>query len=129
MDTPCFESRFGLVSNDADVLLFDAGESIFTVGEPIRGVYCLRSGKVGVYTPGRCGEQLPLYVAMPGDVLGLPEVLGNEHFQCMAVALEPVEACFVGREAFLQFYRSRADSSLVLMRQICRRIDMVENGL
>jgi CRP-like cAMP-binding protein len=129
MDITCIDPGLGLLDDDAEVSSFDRGDVIFSVGGEINHVFCICRGNVGVFKRGYFGESLPLYVGTVGDLLGIPEVFGSRHFTTTAIALEPVSAIAVTREALMEFVRTSHEGAITLIRQICRRLDMAERGL
>lgn len=129
MGISCFESRFGLVDTDTIARQYERGQTLYHNGDPISGTFCVMEGRVAVFTTGATGLSLPLYVAGSGELLGVPEILGHDRFQCTAVCVEKTTACFISKQRFLEHLKDRPDISIVLMRQLCRHIDQVERVL
>lgn len=49
---------------------YDAGEVIFTEGDPGTGLYVIRSGKVSIYNHDAYGKRCSLVQLVPGDFFG-----------------------------------------------------------
>jgi CRP/FNR family transcriptional regulator, polysaccharide utilization system transcription regulator len=129
MDAHCFEERFGLVTPAATQQAYERNEAVYRCGDAIDGVYCVCSGSVAVFVRTRDELEYPAYVAGAGDLLGIPEVLDEERFACTAVSIEPSTICFISKDEFMNFIRTRPDLSVALMKQICRRIDSMEQAV
>lgn len=129
MDTPCFEEQFGLIDPDSWVRFYERGQAIYRHGDAITGVYCIQSGSIAVFAKGPDGRELQLYVAGTGDLLGIPEIMGKDRFECTAICIAPTAVCYVPHARFMEFVQQKPERSVVLMKQICRRIEQVENAL
>ena len=123
-DTSC-----GFPPEDVEVRDLYETQALYNSGEPITGIYCIVSGRVMVITKCADGLMHALYVAGAGDLLGAPEVLGHQRFNCTAICVEPTRVGFVPRATLLELIRTKPEFSLMLMRQICRRIDHIERAL
>jgi CRP/FNR family cyclic AMP-dependent transcriptional regulator len=90
------------VAGRETLVRFRTGETLFREGEEPQGVYVLHSGTVHLLFAGRNGSAKPLREAQPGQILGLSCVVTRRHHDCTAVAAEPCEAAFIGRDDFLR---------------------------
>lgn len=80
-----------------------AGSTIFHEGDTTNGVLILRSGHAKVTMNSEEGRTVILYVAAPGELLGLSSSISGSSRQVSAVALEPCDLDLIHREGFLDF--------------------------
>jgi CRP-like cAMP-binding protein len=73
----------------------EKGTVLFRQGEPVRGVYLVRSGRVRLSLVDR-GNVTDRY-AGPGSVLGLPATMTGNPYSLTAQAIEPTEILFITR--------------------------------
>jgi CRP-like cAMP-binding protein len=121
METHCIEALVNAPAPDPLLRLFERGETVYRSGDAVRGVYSIASGCVAVFAETEGGRQRMLYFAEPGDLLGVPEILGGDRFNCTAISVEPTTAHFIAKRAFDELVRSEPELSTVIARQLCRR--------
>lgn len=68
------------------------GEHIFSIGDPIKSLYAVRSGSVKVYVPTETGEEQVHAFALPGEIVGF-DAIEDDHHTCAAVTLETTTLC------------------------------------
>lgn len=90
-------------------VLLPAGSTIFREGEEPNGVLILRKGRAKVIMSSEEGRTVILYMAAPGELLGLSSVISATTRQVTAVAVEPCELDLVRREEFLGFLDRHED--------------------
>lgn len=86
-----------------------AGSTIFHEGDEANGVFILRKGRAKVAMNSEEGRTVILYVAAPGELLGLSSAISGEARQVSAMTIEPCDLDLVRREAFLDFLNRHAD--------------------
>lgn len=72
-------------------LTLDAGERVFTQGEPHTGIFLIASGRVRVYYIGPSGREVTLAYWTPGNFIGGPSMHHGGTHQWTGVAIERVE--------------------------------------
>ncbi len=104
---------------------FAKGEVIYTQGEYEESMYVLRRGKVGIYADYGKGTQKlwTILNAEDGNVtFGEMELIEAMARSATAVALEDVEAYFVTRDDFGNYFKDDPEAILLLMRNMGKRI-------
>jgi CRP/FNR family transcriptional regulator, cyclic AMP receptor protein len=91
---------------------YPKGAILFTEGQEPRGVFILCNGRVKLSASSAEGKSLILRVAEAGEVVGLPGTISGKTYEATAEALEPIQANFVPRDAFLKFLRNHGDVAL-----------------
>jgi CRP/FNR family cyclic AMP-dependent transcriptional regulator len=79
------------------------GSTIFREGDESNGVLVLRSGRAKVTMNSEEGRTVILYLAAPGELLGLSSAISGTVRQVSAVALEPCDLDLIRRDAFMEF--------------------------
>lgn len=82
---------------------------LFVEGQQPRGVFVICNGRVKLSTSSSEGKSILVRVAEPGEVVGLPGTISGKQYELTAEALEPLQANFIPREAFLQFLRTNGE--------------------
>ncbi len=85
---------------------------LFVEGQLPRGVFVLCSGRVKLTMTSADGKCILVRIAEAGEMVGLPGTLSGSPYEVTAETLEPVQANFIPREAFLKFLREHGDASL-----------------
>jgi CRP-like cAMP-binding protein len=105
---------------------FRPGEVVFQQGESSTGVYYLRSGvaKVVVATPD--GREITLGYAGPGETIGEMSALEGSSRSATVIAMEPVEAIFIARDAFREAISHTPEAAMRLLQLLVRRLRAVD---
>jgi CRP-like cAMP-binding protein len=114
---------------EGELIDFVPGEKIFTEGDPVKGVFCLHDGRVALMKRHESDEDLLIFVAEPGDILGIPGVVIGDHYLNSAVALSDVSVCFTPRDRFMKLIRIRPEIIMQAMQRLSRRIDRIEQAI
>jgi CRP/FNR family transcriptional regulator len=93
---------------------------LFVEGQSPRGVFVLCSGKAKLSASSREGKTIILKVSQPGDVLGLNATISDRPYEVTAEMLEPGQANFIARAAFLEFLRRNGEVAVRVAEQLSR---------
>lgn len=85
---------------------------LFVEGQEPRGVFVLCNGRVKLSTNSADGKSIIVRMAEPGELVGLPGTLSGKAYELTAEALEPLQANFIPRAAFLQFLREHGEAAM-----------------
>jgi CRP/FNR family transcriptional regulator, cyclic AMP receptor protein len=88
---------------------YPKGAILFVEGQEPRGVFVICNGRVKLSASSADGKSLILRVADPGEVVGLPGTISGKPYEVSAEALEPIQANFIPRDAFLRFLREHGE--------------------
>jgi CRP/FNR family transcriptional regulator len=75
-------------------------------------VFVVCNGRVKLSASARDGKTLILRIAEAGELVGLPATLSGEPYGVTGEVLEPTQANFIPREAFLNFLRENGVAAL-----------------
>src|ERR1035437_5790452 len=76
---------------------------LFRQGDVPTGLYILSRGEVTLTMSAPNGDELMSIQAIPGSLLGLPGLIGNEPYTLAAIARKDAELHFVSRDEFTNF--------------------------
>lgn len=85
---------------------------LFVEGQDPRGVFVLCNGRVKLSTTSADGKSIIVRIAEPGEVVGLAGTLSGKPYELTAEVLEPLQANFIPKDAFIQFLREHADAAV-----------------
>jgi CRP/FNR family transcriptional regulator, cyclic AMP receptor protein len=91
---------------------YPKGAILFVEGQDPHGVFVICNGRVKLSANSTDGKSLILRIADPGEVIGLPGTISGNPYTLTAETLEPIQANFVPRDAFLKFLREHGDAAL-----------------
>lgn len=97
---------------------YRAGESIFSVGEPSHGIYCVVSGTVAIRKSDVDGNVIPIRLSYPGDTLGYRGLLLDANRRYSAEALSASRICFIEKPVV----KALLDRNPALGKQFLQRI-------
>lgn len=93
---------------------------LFIQGQQPRGVFVLCAGRVKLSTSSREGKTIITQLSDAGDVLGLNATVSNRPYEVTAEMVEPGQANFIARDAFLQFLQQNGEVAVRVAEQISR---------
>ena len=91
---------------------------LFIEGQSPRGVFVLCSGKVKLSTSSSEGKTIITKLSEAGDVLGLNAAISNRPYEVTAEMIEPGQANFIARDAFLHFLREYGEVAVRVAQQL-----------
>src|SRR5215469_879669 len=91
---------------------YPRGAILFAEGQKPRGVLVICNGRVKLSTNSANGKSIIVRVAEAGAIVGLPGTISGKPYELTAEALEPLQANFIPRDAFLQFLRQHGEAAL-----------------
>jgi CRP/FNR family cyclic AMP-dependent transcriptional regulator len=93
---------------------------LFIEGQLPRGVFVLCAGKVKLSTSSKEGKTIITKLSDPGDVLGLNATISSRPYEVTAEMVEPGQANFIARDAFLRFLRENGEVAVRVAEQLSR---------
>jgi CRP/FNR family transcriptional regulator len=85
---------------------------LFVEGQEPRGVFVLCNGRVRLSTNSADGQSIIVRIAEPGEVVGLAGTLSGNAYELTAETLEPLQANFIPRGAFLRFLGEHGEAAV-----------------
>ena len=100
--------------------IYPKSAMLFIEGQQPRGVFVLCAGKVKLFASSSEGKIIIIKVSEAGDVLGLNATISNRPYEVTAEMVEPGQANFIARDAFLQFLREHGEVAVRVAEQLSR---------
>jgi len=91
---------------------YPKGAILFAEGQAACGVFILRNGRARLSTTSADGKSLIVRVAGPDEAVGLAGALTGRPYELTAETLEPLQADFIPRDAFLHFLRGHGEAAV-----------------
>lgn len=121
-----------LIGVKKTTLYFKKGESLFTEGEKVKGIYCMYEGAVKVHKHWKDQKELIIRFTKAGDMLGHRGLAAGDKYPVSATALEDCRACFFPvsfldatlktdhafTHTLLQFYAAELQKAEIRMRNL-----------
>lgn len=109
-------------------LNFGREEVIFREQDKANGVFCLHSGHVKLTRQGNDEREYIVRLAKPGDVIGLT-IFSSPVHTSTATAIEPVKACYIPKDEFIDILRNDSCFTIRLMKFLCKEIEDTEKRI
>jgi CRP-like cAMP-binding protein len=123
--TPELQSQINRV---ASVLCKERGTILFRRGDPGRGVFLIREGKVSLHLDGKT-QLYPADTLGHGAIIGLPATFSGEKYSLTAKVSEDAELAFVSREDFLALMAEDTKLCLEAMHMLGAEIASIRAAL
>lgn len=91
------------------------GAVIFQEGDTCHSIAVVRSGQVKLSCISPSGRTLILKIAMPGEALGLDEVISDSRYEASAEAIDAVVVRSIGKNEFLGFLERHCEAGIHAM--------------
>lgn len=95
---------------------YPPGATIFSVGEPVTGVYEIYSGKIKVVSSYGNGKERIISFASKEQILGYQGLGGNNTYPVSAVTLEKSQVTFIPIDIFYKAVKANPDMALHLVQ-------------
>lgn len=95
------------------------GETIFTEGETINGVFCVKDGVCKMTKLSSNGRDQIVHLVKKGELLGQRSMISDEPANLSAIALEDMQVCFIPKSEILVFFNENNRFSMNVMKTIC----------
>src|SRR5579863_2246624 len=100
--------------------MYPKSAMLFIEGQQPRGIFVLCAGKAKLSTSSTEGKTIITKISDAGDVLGLNATISNRPYEVTAEMIEPGQANFIARDAFLQFLREFGEVAVRVAEQLSR---------
>ena len=95
---------------------------LFRQGDVPTGLYILSRGEVTLTMSAPNGDELMSIQAIPGSLLGLPGLIGNEPYTLAAIARKDAELHFVSRDEFTNLMQTSPLLSLKVLQVLAAEV-------
>jgi CRP/FNR family transcriptional regulator, cyclic AMP receptor protein len=102
--------------------LFNAGELLFSEGEPCTGLHIIAQGKVRIFKTSLSGREQVLAENLPGESIAELPVFDGGPFPASAVAIDDVEIAFISRRDFQAYCMEHPEVALKVLQVVGSRL-------
>lgn len=95
------------------------GESLFSEGENINGIFCVNEGVCKMTKLSSNGNQQVIKLSAAGELLGQRSMISEEPAGLSAIAVNDMHVCFIPKEKVLEFFNHNNRFSMSMMKAIC----------
>ena len=106
----------------ARIRVYEAGETVFTMGSPGNQLMALLSGSIRISVPSADGKELFLAVIPPGEMFGELAVFDGKERSADAVAETTCTVAALDRNDILSFFERNPSAWRKLVEVLCERL-------
>lgn len=117
------------ILNKKNTAEFRKGEALLHPGHLVSGIYCVKEGMVKIARRSSKGKEFVLWIAGPGDLVGLHSFINNEPLGFSASAINQVKACFVPSAELKVLLEKEPLVFVKLTSKLCEKLNYVEQRI
>ncbi len=117
------------ISNCKTTKTIKRGEIIFSEGEKINGVYCVKDGICKLSKLSENGKDQIVKLNYKGDIMGQRSIVGEETSNLTAIALNDMEVCFIPKVEILSDLEKNPSFSFDLLKQMAQDLKDSDNTI
>ena len=110
------------ISDTKGHFIIKKGEDLFTEGEVLNGVFCIKEGFCKLSKLNSNGKDAIIKIAKSGDLLGQRSIINDEASNLTATALENMQVCFIPKKEILENFNNNNKFSLQITKDICSHL-------
>ena len=116
------ENELAYIADRASSKRFQAGEMIFSEGDPCPGLWVVESGKVRIFKSAASGREQVLAFEGPGSSVAEVPVFDGGKYPASAGAVVDSTLLFVSKEDFRRLCLKQPEVALKVLRVVGRRL-------
>ncbi len=94
------EEQLAQIKRVVKVFSFKKKAFIFLEGDPCRGLFVVKRGRVKLLRIARDGKEQIINIVDTGGILGMEIFYNSQNYSSTAIAMEDTDLCFVSKESF-----------------------------
>ncbi|HLV50746.1 MAG TPA: Crp/Fnr family transcriptional regulator [Flavobacterium sp.] len=115
------------ISNCKDSFEIKKGDAIFSEGDMINGVYCIKEGTCKMVKMNANGKDTILKFISKGNLLGQDAILIEKKASLSAVAVEDMKVCFIPKSEIFNLINDNNRFSFEVIKDVCSQLDEANN--
>lgn len=116
------EKELAFLAEHSALLKFDAGELIFSEGDPCLGLFVVQSGAVRVFKMAANGREQILTVERSGGTVAELPVFDGGKYPASTAAAEDSEVVFIKKEDFRALCLQHPEVALKVLKMVGKRL-------
>ena len=117
------------ISNCKTTKTIRRGDVIFSEGDKINGVYCVKDGVCKLSKLSENGKDQIVKLYFKGDLLGQRSILGEETTNLTATALSDMEVCYIPKSEIMTDLEKNPNFSLDVLKQMAKDLRDSDNTI
>ncbi len=117
------------VSNNKLTNFYKKGQTVNIQGNPVFGVYCLKSGKLKISNTNDEGKEMIIRIAKKGEMVGFRSLFSNEIMNATITAIEDSEVCFFSKDEIKRITKAHPEFTLRLVNQLSKQLGEAEEKI
>jgi CRP-like cAMP-binding protein len=105
------------------------GTMLNQTGFTIDGAYCINSGHAKIVWPQKEGKESIVKIVSRGDMAGYRCLFSEETFRATAVALGPINGCFIPKEQFNHLLKVNHEFNKEILKRMGNELKLSEKRL
>jgi CRP/FNR family cyclic AMP-dependent transcriptional regulator len=101
---------------------YNAGEMVFSEGEPCTGLYVVESGQIRIFKSSAAGREQVLSIEGPGSSVAELPVFDGGNYPASVAAIEPATLLFVSKQDFQALCLTHPQVALKVLRVVGARL-------
>lgn len=110
------------LSDCKDSFEIKKGDIIFSEGDLMNGVYCIKEGTCKLVKMNSNGKDTILKLITKGDLLGQDSILTENKAALSAIAVEDMQVCYIPKTEILGFINENNKFSFEVTRSVCNQL-------
>ncbi len=106
------------VSDTKTTKIIKKGQPIFSEGEKLNGVFCVRDGVSKLSKLSANGKDQIVKLASKGEVMGQRSVIAEESSNLSAVAVSDMEVCYIPKEGIVDALHQNPNFTVEVLRHM-----------
>jgi len=107
------------ISHHKDSLNFKKGDVLFTEGNVLNGVYCIKEGIGKLTRLSSNGKEQIVRFVKGGDMLGYRSILSEEPVTLTITVMKEMKACYIPKKEIFDSIKENPTFSLDMMKVVC----------
>ena len=103
------------------------GEVLFSEGEHINGVFCIKDGVCKVSKMSENGRSQIVNLIKRGDLIGERSLISEEVSNLTAVALNDMEVCFIPKEEIVKDLSKNPDFTMSVLKDMAQSLKIADD--
>jgi len=103
------------------------GDAIFTEGEKLNGVFCVRNGVSKLSKASDNGKEQIVKIATKGEILGQRSVITEEQTNLSATALNDMEVCYIPKMHLTQSINNNPHFTRAILLHMANDLKFADN--
>ena len=117
------------ISNCKTTKVIRRGDVIFSEGDKINGVYCVKDGICKLSKLSENGKDQIVKLHFKGDLLGKRTILEDTTTNLTATALSDMEVCFIPKSEIMHDLGKNPDFSIEVLKQMAQDLKDSDNTI